>query len=190
MSHQINTSKFNFRTDLAIEEVINDNNLLIENINDIKVTTIIIDDSNNKKIRKKDGKYITIEFNDATDFNNSKQIEEIFIQKFKEFLNDYKIKDDDTCLIVGLGNENSTPDSLGPLTINNILVTNHFYFLGINVEEGFRSVAAINPGVMGQTGIETFDIIKSITNQIKPDFIIVIDSLKASQVNKINKQYK
>ena len=187
MNHQIDTSKFNFRTDLAIEEIKDDINIIKEEINNIKVTTIIIDEKNNKKILKKDGKYITIEFNDATDFNNSKQIEEIFINKLKDLLNEYKIKEDDACLVVGLGNEKSTPDSLGPLTIDNIIVTNHFYFLGINVEEGFRSVAAINPGVTGQTGIETFDIINSLVKEIKPDFIIVIDSLKASEVNRINK---
>ena len=88
---------------------------------------------------------------------------------------------------MGLGNENSTADSLGPLTINNILVTNHFYYLNMDIEDGFRSVAAISPGVMGTTGIETSDIVISIVNNIKPDFIIVIDSLKASSVNRINK---
>jgi len=188
MSHEIDTSKINIRTDLAIEEVNNNIcNIKKEKVDDINITTIIIDKNNNKDILKKDGKYITIEFNDATDYNNSKNIEKVLIDSLKELLNDYSIKDDNTCLVIGLGNEKSTPDSLGPKTINNIIVTNHFFYLGINVEDGFRSVAAISPGVMGKTGIETSDIIISIVNNIKPDFIIVIDSLKASSVNRINK---
>ena len=101
--------------------------------------------------------------------------------------NCYIVSNNDKCLVIGLGNDKSTPDSLGPLVINGIIVTNHFFSLGINVEDGFRSVAAISPGVMGQTGIETFDIVKSIVDEIKPDFLLVIDSLKAHSVDRINK---
>ena len=187
MNHEIDISKINLRTDLALEEVKNIDYLKEEIIDDIKVTSILIDENNKKDFYKKIGKYITIEFNDITDFNNSQKIEEIFIKQFNTLINDYGIKENDTCLVVGLGNENVASDALGPNTINNIIVTNHFYTLGLNVEDGFRSVAAISPGVMGQTGIETFDIINSLVNFIKPDFIIVVDALKASSVNRINK---
>ena len=188
MNHEIDMSLFNARTDLAIDQITeNDKNIYRESIDDINITTITIDDNNKNIYNKKIGKYITIEFNDITDFNNNKKVEKVFIDKFKSLLEIYNIDDNDTCLVIGLGNEKSTPDSLGPLTINNILVTNHFYYLGINVENGFRSVAAISPGVMGTTGIETFDIVNSLVKEIKPDFIIVIDSLKASKVDRINK---
>ena len=187
MNHEIDLSKFNIRTDLAIEEVKEDSYIKEKNIDNIKVTNITINDKNIEKYMKKKGDYITIEFSDITDFNNNKKVEKVFINELKKILDKYNINDNNTCLIVGLGNEKSTPDSLGPLSINNILVTNHFYYLGIDVEEGFRSVAAISPGVMGQTGIETFDIIKSIVKEIKPDFLIVIDSLKAYSTNRINK---
>ena len=187
MNHEIDTTNINIRTDLAIEEVDNNDNIKKRKVDDITITTVLINKSNNQKYCKKNGKYITIEFNDITDYNNSKQVEKIFINELKDLLKQYKIDENSTCLVVGLGNEKSTPDSLGPFTINDIIVTNHFYFLGLDVEEGFRSVAAISPGVMGQTGIETYDIINSIVNTIKPDFIIVIDSLKASKVDRINK---
>ena len=84
----------------------------------------------------------------------------------KEMFNKMNIKKDDKCLVIGLGNERSTPDSLGPLVINKIIVTNHFFSMGINVEEGFRSTAAFNPGVMGQTGLETSDVITAIVNNV------------------------
>ena len=183
MNHEINMENFNIRTDLAIEEI-NDKTTIEEKINDIKVTTINIAKDSNMKKR---GKYITIEFSDITDFNNSKNVENVFITKLKKLLKENNIKENDTCLVIGLGNEKSTPDSLGPLSVNNIIVTRHFYCLNIDIEKGFRNVAAINPNVMGQTGIETSDIISAITNKIKPDFIIVIDSLKSSKVNRINK---
>lgn len=188
MSHNIDITSVNIRTDLAIEEASNNvENISKKNIDNILVTTITIDENNKKFFSKKIGKYITIEFNDITDFENNKKVEKVFIDELKKLLKINNIDDSDTCLVIGLGNEKSTPDSLGPLTVDNIIVTNHFYFLGINVEDGFRSVAAINPGVMGQTGIETFDIINSVTKEIKPDFILVIDSLKASSVDRINK---
>ena len=187
MNHEIDMSKINIRTDLALEETQNIE-YLNENIkNNIKITTLLINEQNKDKFIKKNGKYVTIEFKDATDYNNCKEIEKIFIDELNKFFIEYDIDENNTCLVVGLGNEKIAADCLGPLTVNNIIVTNHYYLLGINVEEGFRSVAAISPGVMGTTGIETFDIINSIVKEIKPDFLIVIDSLKASNTERINK---
>ena len=189
MNHEINLNNTNIRTDLAIEKISEKaiDGVEIEEINNIKVTTIDVNDKNNKYFFRKNGKYITIEFKDITDYNNSKKIEKIFIKKLKELLSINKINNNSTCLIIGLGNNKSTPDSLGPLTMENIIVTSHYYLLGIDVDDGFRSVASITPGVMGQTGIETFDIINSIIKEIKPDFVLVIDSLKAQSVDRINK---
>ncbi|MBP3635789.1 MAG: GPR endopeptidase [Bacilli bacterium] len=190
MNHNIDMSNINVRTDLAIEEIdaSEKNKFIKESIyNNIKVSSVEVNDKNKDKFMKKIGTYITIEFTDATDYNNSKNVEEIFIKELKKILKTYKINDDNTCLVIGLGNDKSTPDSLGPLAINDIIVTNHYFELGINVEDGFRSVAAISPGTMGQTGIETFDIINAIVKEIKPDFVIVIDALKASSVDRVNK---
>ena len=86
--------------------------------------------------------------------------------------------------MVGLGNDKSTPDSLGPRVIDNIIVTRHMDVLGINSN---RVVSAIKPGVTGETGIETKDIIKGIIDKIKPDFVVVIDSLKSSTIKRLTK---
>ena len=69
------------------------------------------------------------------------------------------------CLVLGLGNEKSTPDALGPLVVSETLVTNYIYLYG-TLDEGFRRVCAIAPGVMGETGIETSDLLKSIVKEI------------------------
>lgn len=190
MSHNIDLSSLNVRTDLALEEVNEDDKskYVSEKKNgSINVITLDINEDNKDKFNKNIGKYITIEFDDVTDFNNSKEVEKVFIEEIKNMLLVHNIKKDDSCMIVGLGNEKSTPDSLGPKSVNDIIVTNHFFDMGLNVEEGFRVVSAFNPGVMGQTGMETSNVVCAIAKELKPDFIIVIDALKASNVNRVNK---
>lgn len=189
LGHNIDGNIFNIRTDLAIEEIDNkeNNNVSSYNKDNIIVTNVKIDKTNQDSFNKKMGNYITIEFDDVTDFNNAQKVEEVLIDELKKIMKNLLIKENDSCLIIGLGNERSTPDSLGPLSINNIIVTSHFYSLGINVEEGFRSTAAFNPGVMGQTGLETSDVINAIVKEVKPDFLIVIDALKANSVERVNK---
>lgn len=184
-------SKYKIRTDLAIESVenISDNYKISEKIvDDIKITEIIIDKNSEEKLNKKKGRYITIEFNDVTDYNNRQKIIKNFSDELKNFIKVYNIKENFSCLVIGLGNEKSTPDSLGPNTIDNILVTKHLFDLnGNNVEEGFRCVSAFNPGVMGVTGIETSEVIKSLISAVNPDFIIVVDALAASAISRVNK---
>ncbi|MBR2707821.1 MAG: GPR endopeptidase [Bacilli bacterium] len=182
MKHEIDLKNVNIRTDLAVE--------LIEATpiekDGIKITEIKLNSEQAKKIKKKKGNYITIEFDDITDYDNKEKIKTIFIKELKKILKIQKIEKDDLCLIIGLGNEKSTPDSLGPLTIEKTLVTNHLY-LYKDLEEGYRRVCALSPGVMGETGIETSDLIKEIAETVKPNFIIVIDALAASSIERVNK---
>lgn len=191
MNHEIDLSKYQIRTDLAIELI--DENSSIEGIafktssfEDIKITDVTVLDSGSKIIGKKSGIYTTIEFTDVTGKNNQDNVLKVFTIKLKEMLKRLNLDISDSCLVIGLGNDRSTPDSLGPLSINNILVTNHLFELG-ELSTGFRRVSAINPGVMGTTGIETSDIIASIVEKIKPDFIIVIDALASQSVERVNK---
>jgi spore protease len=80
-----------------------------------------------------------------------------------------------------------TPDALGPIAISNLVVTRHLFHLQPeSVQEGFRPVSAIAPGVMGMTGIETSDIIHGIIEKTKPDFIIAIDALAARSIERVN----
>ena len=182
MSHEVDLKYTGIRTDLAVELV----NQKPTEKDGIKITEINLTEEEAKTIGKKKGNYITIEFDDITDYENKEKIKTIFIEELKKIIKKQNIKKDDLCLIIGLGNEKSTPDSLGPLTIEKTLVTNHLYLYG-DLEEGFRRVCALSPGVMGETGIETSDIIKQITSSVKPDFIIIIDALASSSVERVNK---
>ncbi len=190
MKHEVDLKNYTIRTDLALESI--ENNSIdkikqeFESIGDIKVTTTYLDEKNGKKIDKKEGIYITIEFEDVTDHNNLLNVEKVFSDKLNFILEKENIKEDDLGLIIGLGNEHSTPDALGPLVIDKIIVTNPLYIYG-DLEDGYRRVCAISPGVTGETGIETSDFIKYIIDCVKPKFVIVIDALASGSIERVNK---
>ncbi len=191
VNKEVDLSKYELRTDLAIESIDGSSNIdgiekKNKNIDDIKVTMVNVNEVGSKKINKKVGTYITVEFVDVTDSNNQKKVLKVFSDELKELLNKCQIKEDDSCLVIGLGNSSSTPDSLGPLSINNVLVTNHLFELN-ELSDGFRRVSAINPGVMGTTGIETSDIISSIVEKLKPNFVLVVDALASGSIERVNK---
>lgn len=182
--HSIDLSKYNIRSDLIIE---NDSIDFIKESyveKDIKVDYIKLDNSNN--LKRKKGDYITITFNDVTDGNNFKKVLGVLNKEFKRILDLTKIKKDDKCLIIGLGNSKSTPDSLGYETLKNIIVTRHLYEIG-DVSDSYRNVSIIEPNVMGNTGIESKDIIFGVIKEVKPDFIIAIDSLAAGNIERVQK---
>ena len=158
----------------------------VKQYNHCKVTWVNITNEGSKKISKKAGYYITIEFDDVTDHENEQEVLKVTAEAVKHLLEILSIQKDASCFIVGLGNEDSTPDALGPLSIDHILVTNHLFALG-EVEDGFRKTYALNPGVMGTTGIETRELLKGIVDYVKPDFMIVVDALASGSVERLNK---
>ncbi|MEI3507767.1 MAG: GPR endopeptidase [Bacilli bacterium] len=184
MGHNANLNKYEVRTDLAIELVKEGVNT--RKVGDVKVTNITLDESQGAEISKKAGTYITIEFPDITDYDNSEKIKTIFTEELKKLLETININEKSTCLVIGLGNEKTTPDAVGPLTISKTIVTNHLYVYG-QLEEGFRRVFALSPGVMGETGIETSDLIKGVVDKIEPDFVITVDALASSSIERVNK---
>lgn len=185
MKHEIDLSKYQIRTDLIIEKESNFEKKTEINYGQIKVTSFNINEEEAKQIQKKKGCYTTIEFQDVTDYDNEKEVIKIFTKHLKGLLDISGIKDTDSCFVIGLGNIKSTPDSLGPLVIEDVLVTRHLFLLN-EVEDGYRSVCSLAPGVTGTNGIETTDLISSIVEKIKPDFVIVIDALASSSIERVN----
>lgn len=188
MKHEIDLSKYQIRTDLVIENIddLKDSKCEEKDHDNIKVTSVELTEEEASKINKKPGNYITIEFIDVTDSSNEKAVTTVFTKCLKELLRKTNIKSDDTCLVIGLGNSKSTPDSLGPLTVEDIIITRHLFLMG-EVGEGYRCVSSIVPGVTGSNGIETTDLISSVVHKIKPDFLIVIDALASSSIERVNK---
>lgn len=190
MKNNIDLNKYNIRTDLIIENI--DNNTQNEKIEketqeNVTITTIKVDNHLSSSINRKPGTYITIEFDDITNYEDREKVGECLEQELKKIIDISKIDKNDECLIIGLGNRKSTPDSLGPKVIDKIMVTRHLFELDTNVKEGIRKVSALSPGVMADTGIETYDIITSLIEKINPKFLIVIDALASSSIDRINK---
>lgn len=92
-----------------------------------------------------------------------------------------------TVLVVGLGNQNVTPDALGPLVLSKLMITRHLLeYLPEQTEEGIRPVCAIAPGVLGITGMETGEIVRGVTEKICPDLVIAVDALAARSMARVN----
>ena len=157
---------------------------------DLTVTSIDILKNYEKQTGKKAGRYISIDTSKSglETADKLEKTRKIFSAEIQKILAYKKIDDDATCLVIGLGNEHITPDALGPMTLDNVIVTRHLYEMKLDDFEGnYRKVSALVPGVMGLTGIETYDIIESVVNKTKPDFLIVVDALAARAVSRVNK---
>lgn len=87
-----------------------------------------------------------------------------------------KPKKDDTVLVAGLGNRFMACDAVGPTAVDNLLITRHMVS---DVFSAFQPVAAMAPGVAGQTGVEAADLIAGVVQRISPAAVIVIDALCA-----------
>ncbi|MGG4491792.1 GPR endopeptidase [Metabacillus idriensis] len=157
--------------------------------NGVKITSLQITEKGAELTGKKPGNYLTLEVQGIRQKDTAlqNQVVDVFAKEFSSFMDGLKIPKDASCLVVGLGNWNVTPDSLGPRVVENLLVTRHLFQLQPeNVQEGFRPVSAISPGVMGITGIETSDIITGIIEKSNPDFVIAIDALAARSIERVN----
>nr|MBQ4318887.1 GPR endopeptidase [Clostridia bacterium] len=90
-------------------------------------------------------------------------------------------------LIAGLGNRQLTADALGPETVSRINVTRHLKQLDPELYRslGTSETAALVPGVAGQTGIETLELVRSAVDTVKPDLLVVIDSLAARSTDRL-----
>ncbi|MET3699305.1 GPR endopeptidase [Bacillus oleivorans] len=202
----IDLSKYAVRTDLAVEarEMVVDqqNQQQKEAMSElegvqikerqeegIKITEVIISEAGEKTIGKKKGRYLTVEAQGIRQQDTvlQQRVEEVLAREFSAFLEDKGISKDASCLVVGLGNWNVTPDALGPLVCESMFITRHLFELQPeSVDEGYRPVSALAPGVMGLTGIETSDIIYGVVNKSKPDFVIAIDSLASRSIERVN----
>lgn len=158
-------------------------------VDDIQINHIEITKEGERALQKKRGSYITI-FADGVKYQDTdRQTKAISVlsEQLQKLLKENNISEGGKGLIVGLGNWNVTPDALGPITIEKVLVTNHLFELEYEtVASGYRPVAALSPGVMGVTGMETSDIILSVIDRFAPDFVIVVDALASRSIERIN----
>ncbi|MCD8180225.1 MAG: GPR endopeptidase [Firmicutes bacterium] len=188
----------NIRTDLAVEAhelskkqaksaaeidgVVSE----VEETDGITVTRVEITNENgSKRLGKAVGKYVTI---DAPNLKYSLEIYESVCEIIAEEIRKMSdISADSLTLVVGLGNREITPDALGASVVSKLLVTHHIKqsMSGI-FGDNISGVCAIAPGVLGTTGIETADIIKAVTEKVKPRLIIAVDALAAADIRRVS----
>ena len=97
------------------------------------------------------------------------------------------LPDHGTILVAGLGNESITPDALGPRATRRLFATRHINgeIARVTGFQNLRPVAALCPGVLGQTGIETAEILESVVRGISPSAVIVIDALSSRRLSRL-----
>lgn len=88
-------------------------------------------------------------------------------------------------LVVGLGNRDITPDAIGPEAVKNLIVTRHLQAGPDEALPGLMRVAACQPGVLSQTGIESLELVKCAMQTAQPDVVIVIDALAAAEPGRL-----
>lgn len=95
------------------------------------------------------------------------------------------LHDGDTVLVAGLGNRHLSCDAVGPVAVENLLVTRHMISAAPHQFRRFTSVAAVATGVVGQTGVETLELIAGTVSRISPAAVVVIDALCASSRHRL-----
>ena len=83
-------------------------------------------------------------------------------------------------LVVGLGNRAMTPDAVGPLAADSILITRHLIDAMPQHFSGFRPVAALRPGVLGTTGVESAEAVRGLVDRLHPSVVIAVDALASA----------
>lgn len=194
--------KYSIRTDLALEqkERFESDNVEVPGVVleeeydeelEIRTTRVVIQtEKGAKTMGKPVGTYITLEAPNLAvpDEDYHREVSKEIAQILKELIQGEK--EEYNVLVIGLGNRLVTPDALGPDVADNLVVTRHIikeygkYAMG---GEKVHTVSAIVPGVMGQTGMETLEIVKGVVEETKPDFAIAIDALAARNSKRLNR---
>ena len=194
------------RTDLALEdkERFESENVEVPGVileedydeeREIRMSRVVIEtEKGAKTMGKPVGTYITLEAPNLAvpDEDYHREISEELADYIWELIvrHDLQEKEDLSILVVGLGNRQVTPDALGPYVVDNLCVTRHIvkeygkYAMGM---EHANLVSAIVPGVMGQTGMETVEILRGVVAETKPHLMIAIDALAARNSRRLNR---
>lgn len=178
----------NIRTDLALEAV--NAEKLSEGITKYKrgnafdITEICIaEDRHGEAIGRKKGRYVTLE---GSSLGRVSENFRTMAEEFSKELSVFIPKGD--VLVIGLGNSDITPDALGPQTASKVLATRHLKSeLGSENEflTSLRPVSVLASGVLGQTGIETAEIVSGLLDRLSPSCVIAIDALACSDVSRL-----
>ena len=177
------------RTDLAMECIDADSLPEAVHITErgriFRITEVIIDDDSClDAIGKGKGRYVTLECDDIGGFSdNYEDMAHELAEELSSFIPEGDI------LVVVLGNSDITPDAIGPLTAAKVLATRHIRseLSGSSDLCSLRPVSSFAGGVLGQTGIETAEIVRAVSGAVKPSAIIAADALACSDISRLGR---
>jgi spore protease len=140
---------------------------------------------------RKKGRYLTVEtgriwLKEYAEFTKAADLVAAKIKELSDFEPD-KNNGKISVLIAGLGNNSITADSIGPKALSKVLITRHLkdQIPGLYDNFGLIEMSGIAPGVLGQTGMETAEIILSVAEKIKPSLVILIDALASRKISRL-----
>lgn len=182
-----------FRTDLAVEAIENhktaaalphvrqsDRTLEGFAVHEVR----IFSEDAAREIGKPQGRYLTLELDalirrEEDAFPRACKALSTLLRELLPHPNDGPV------LIAGLGNRMITPDAIGPQTADHVIATRHLVAQSPAVFADWRPVSALAPGVLGQTGVETGEVICGVLDRVRPAAVIAVDALAAGRLSRL-----
>lgn len=182
-----------FRTDLAVEAIENhktaaalphvrqsDRTLEGFAVHEVR----ILSEDAAREIGKPQGRYLTLELDalirrEEDAFPRACKALSTLLRELLPHPNDGPV------LIAGLGNRMITPDAIGPQTADHIIATRHLVAQSPAIFADWRPVSALAPGVLGQTGVETGEVICGVLDRVRPAAVIAVDALAAGRLSRL-----
>lgn len=182
-----------FRTDLAVEAIENhktaaalphvrqsDRTLEGFAVHEVR----ILSEDAAREIGKPQGRYLTLELDalirrEEDAFPRACKALSTLLRELLPHPNDGPV------LIAGLGNRMITPDAIGPQTADHVIATRHLVSQSPEVFADWRPVSALAPGVLGQTGVETGEVICGVLDRVRPAAVIAVDALAAGRLSRL-----
>lgn len=147
-------------------------------------TVRILDARGSQELCKPQGDYITVSL-DALLHRQADSFEDA-AQLLAELLREQlPLMPDASVLVVGLGNRAITPDAVGPVTVENVMVTRHLRQQMPQEFAAFRTVSAVASGVLGTTGMEAAELVHALVGSLHPDAVIAVDALACADFDRL-----
>ena len=142
----------------------------------------ILDGQGEAALGKPQGSYLTI---DLTTFWQRKA--DFFERAVRAVGSQLKtlLPPEGPALVIGLGNDAMTPDAVGPLAVDSVLVTRHLIAAMPKHFSGFRPVAVQRTGVLGTTGVESAEAVRGLVAEVQPALVIAVDALASRRVGRV-----
>lgn len=153
-----------------------------------KESFVVKNRSDEEKTGLKRGRYVTLNRKNVYAESDDEKIyfERCVAKAIREEIDFSGVRNDYVALVLGLGNGYMTADALGKRVCDGILTTRKTCSSGDKI----KKVCAFAVGVSGVTGIDSFEVAKGLVNEVRPDFIICVDSLCAFRTDRIGRSYQ